>query len=115
MVRSSTQIGVFDSAMIHILSSALEDAWQRAEASGVQFDHQGEPARGALAKHIMDMAGQGEVDPKRLVKRALLRLFATRRAKIPRRLGGAPQRRAASSASKPDSRESRTDLRGRES
>ena len=50
---------------------ALDEAWERAQASGARLSR---AARNVLAKQIVDMAKQGERDRQRLVEGALLRL-----------------------------------------
>jgi hypothetical protein len=60
-----------------ILSGALDDAWQVVEANRTAFRMDGHPeegARNALAKHIVDMAQQGERDRQRLMEGALAAL-----------------------------------------
>jgi hypothetical protein len=65
----------FDPDTIHILSGALDDAWQVVEANKAAFKVDGNPdgARQALAKQIVDMAKQGERDRQRLIEGALAR------------------------------------------
>jgi hypothetical protein len=69
----SKQPDVFDPDTIRILSGALDDAWRRVLASGAQFDGQDGAARTVLAKHIVDMAKQGERNHESLVENALIR------------------------------------------
>jgi len=66
----------FDSDTISILSGALDDAWQVVEANKPAFkvDGNADGARQTLAKHIVDMAKQGERDRQRLIEDALARL-----------------------------------------
>jgi hypothetical protein len=66
----------FDPEAISILSGALDDAWQVVEANkaALRMDGHPEAARNALAKHIVDMAKQGERDRQRLIEGALARL-----------------------------------------
>jgi hypothetical protein len=66
----------FDPETVRILSTALDDAWQAVQANKAAFKVDGHPegARDALAKHIVDMAKQGERDPQRLIEGALTRL-----------------------------------------
>ena len=64
---------VFDPDTLDILHEALEDAWEQAQASGARLNGHAEAARMVLAKHIVDMAKQGERDRKRLVAGALAR------------------------------------------
>ena len=68
----------FDPETILVLGSALDDAWQRVQAGGTPFDGQAEAARSALAKHIVDVARQGERNRQRLVEGALARFHASR-------------------------------------
>jgi hypothetical protein len=67
---------VFDPDTLIILSDALDDAWRQAEADKTAFkiDGDAQGARETLAKHIVDMALQGERDPQRLTLGALGRL-----------------------------------------
>jgi len=66
----------FDPDTISILISALDDAWRVVEANKVAFkiDGHADGARQALAKHLVDMARQGERDRQRLIAGALTRL-----------------------------------------
>ena len=64
----------FDPETIDILVRALDEAWERFQASGHRLDGQSGAARTALAKHIVGMAKAGERDPQRLVESALVRL-----------------------------------------
>jgi hypothetical protein len=66
----------FDPDTISILGAALDGAWERACANQIAFrlDGSGEAARDLLAKHIVDMAKQGERDHQRLIEGALDRL-----------------------------------------
>jgi hypothetical protein len=68
--------GAFDPETISILIGALDDAWQMVGADKPAFRMDGHPeaARNALAKHIADMAKQGERDRQRLIEGALARL-----------------------------------------
>jgi hypothetical protein len=63
----------FDPETIHILSDALDVAWQRLLANTHHLGGPGEAERTALAKHIVDIARNGERDHRRLVNRALVR------------------------------------------
>jgi hypothetical protein len=67
---------VFDSDTVHLLGGALYDAWQVVEANKATFnvDGQAEDARTALAKHIVEMAKNGERDRERLMEGALTQL-----------------------------------------
>jgi hypothetical protein len=64
----------FDPETLDVMIRALDEAWERAQGSGFQLDRQAGAARTALAKHIVDMARQGERDSQRLVEGALVRL-----------------------------------------
>jgi hypothetical protein len=68
--------GAFDPEAISILSGALDDAWQVVEANkaALRMDGHPEAARNALAKHIVDIAKQGERDRQRLIEGALAAL-----------------------------------------
>jgi hypothetical protein len=63
----------FDPQTITILVEALDIAWATIQASGTQFDGRDEDAREAIARHIVDLATQGERDRQRLIDGALLR------------------------------------------
>lgn len=62
----------FDLETLHILGSALDEAWRRVERSHVNGSAYG--ARLVLAEHIFAMARKGERDPQRLIDGALMRL-----------------------------------------
>jgi hypothetical protein len=66
----------FDPETISILSGALDDAWQVVKANKVAFkiDGHADGARQAIAKHLVDVARQGERDRQRLIEGALTRL-----------------------------------------
>jgi hypothetical protein len=64
----------FDPETIDIMIPALDEALERFQAGGAQFDGQAEAARNALAKHIVDLAREGERDRQFLIEGALLRL-----------------------------------------
>jgi hypothetical protein len=68
--------GAFDPETISILSGVLDDAWQVVEANKTAFRMDGHPeaARNALAKHIVDIAKQGERNRQRLIDGTLARL-----------------------------------------
>jgi|tagenome__1003787_1003787.scaffolds.fasta_scaffold20874135_3 hypothetical protein len=72
-LRKNPPRTAFDPDTIIILSSALDEAFASANAT-FKLDGQSEATRMALAKHIVDMAGQGEHDRGRLVEGALARL-----------------------------------------
>ena len=73
MTHVSEQSTTFNPEALHILGSALDDAWQRLEVR-VHLNGSGEATRTILAKHIIAMAQQGERDPQRLIEGALTRL-----------------------------------------
>lgn len=66
----------FDPETISILSGALDDAWQVIETNKAAFRVDGDPegARNALAKHLVDVAKQGERDRQRLMEGAFAAL-----------------------------------------
>jgi hypothetical protein len=68
--------GAFDPETISILIGALDDAWQMLGTDKAAFRMDGHPegARNALAKHIVDIAKQGERDRQRLMESALAAL-----------------------------------------
>jgi hypothetical protein len=71
----------FDPETIDILSSAFEDAWRRIEASNNPFARPGyaNAAREVVARHIIDMAQRGELDPTKLSDSAIEFLAANYR------------------------------------
>jgi hypothetical protein len=81
---------VFDPDTVSLLCGALDDAWQVVKANKATFkvDGHAERARTALAKHIVEMAKNGERDRERLMRGALIELKL-------RFLGGADCRSAA--------------------
>jgi hypothetical protein len=58
----------FDPETIQLLASAFEDAWTRLQKSGSRFARPGysRGMREVIAKHIIEMAQQGEKDPHKL-------------------------------------------------
>jgi hypothetical protein len=68
---------VFDPDTVDLLCGALDDAWQIVEANKATFklDGQAEGARTALAKHIVEMAKNGERNRLRLIEGALTQLL----------------------------------------
>ena len=66
----------FDPDTILILSGALEDAWRVIQANKAQFRIQPDDAaaRHVLAKHMLEMAHDGELDRERLMQGALIHL-----------------------------------------
>jgi hypothetical protein len=73
MTHVSEQSTTFNPETLHILGSALDDAWQRLEVR-VHLNGSGDAIRTILAKHIIAMAEQGERDRQRLIEGALARL-----------------------------------------
>jgi hypothetical protein len=73
MTHVSEQSTTFNPETLHILGSALDDAWQRLEVR-VHLNGGGDAIRTILAKHIISMAEQGERDRQRLIEGALARL-----------------------------------------
>jgi hypothetical protein len=66
----------FDPQTISLLSGVLDDAWRVVEANKTTFriDGHADDARQALARHIINMARQGNRDRQRLIEGALSRL-----------------------------------------
>jgi len=64
---------VFDPDIVRVLCGALDDGWQCVVANKATFNLGGdaEDARNSLAKHIVEIAKNGERDRQRLVERAL--------------------------------------------
>jgi hypothetical protein len=76
-LRENPPHTAFDPDTISILSSALDEAWEFAKASNEEafkIDGNAAAARTALAKHILEMARQGERDRQRLIFAALAQL-----------------------------------------
>ena len=63
----------FDPETVQILSTVLDDAWARIQASGARFNGNSDEARNALAKHIVDLAKLGERNPRQFIDEALIR------------------------------------------
>ncbi len=59
------------------LIMALDDATQRAFAEGIRTDMDGEPLRNVLARHILELAKQGQAQ-EYLVEGALRRLMTVK-------------------------------------
>ena len=64
---------VFDPETVKIVSGAFDDAWKKIQQSGSEF---AKPAyanamREEIAKHIIDVAGRGEMDQRRLSEDAV--------------------------------------------
>jgi hypothetical protein len=77
MTHVSEQSTTFNPETLHLLGSALDDAWQRLEVRNgvrVHLNGSGDAVRTILAKHIIAMAEQGERDRQRLIEGALARL-----------------------------------------
>jgi hypothetical protein len=51
----------FDSAILHIVSNAMDEAWRRVRFNHLKGD--ANAARSVLASHIFAMARQGERNP----------------------------------------------------
>ena len=68
---------VFDPETVRLLSGALDDAWQVVEANKATFkvDGHAEEARTGLAKHIVEMAKNGERNRLGLIEGALTQLM----------------------------------------
>jgi hypothetical protein len=68
--RSAT---VFDPELIHVLASALDDAWNRIEKSGSRFVRPGyaHAMREVIAKRIIETAQRGVDDPTELADDAV--------------------------------------------
>jgi hypothetical protein len=64
----------FDPDTLDVLIRAFDQAWERFQSNGVPLDSRAGTACTALAKHIVDMARQGERDRQFLIESALLRL-----------------------------------------
>jgi hypothetical protein len=64
----------FDPESLDVMTRALDEAFEYFQGSGVRLDSQAGAARTAVAKHIIDMARQGERDRQCLIEGALLRL-----------------------------------------
>jgi hypothetical protein len=75
MTHVSEQSTTFNPETLHILGSALDDAWQRLEVR-VHLNGSGDAIRTILAKHIIAMAEEGERDRQRLIEGALARLVS---------------------------------------
>jgi hypothetical protein len=73
MTHVSERSTTFNPETLHILGSALDDAWHHLEVR-VHFNGSGDAIRTILAKHIIAMAEQGERDRQRLIEGALARL-----------------------------------------
>src|SRR4030081_2890221 len=75
MTHVSEQSTTFNPEALHILGSALDDAWQRLEVR-VHLNGSGHAIRTILAKHIIAMAEEGERDRQRRIQQAVLLLLA---------------------------------------
>ena len=72
---------VFDPETVKIVSVAFDDAWKKIQQSGSEFAR---PAyanamREEIAKHVIDMAGRGEMDQRKLSEDAIEFLAANYR------------------------------------
>jgi hypothetical protein len=72
--------GAFGPDEIRVLSEALAESWQQVLATGAQFNSHEQLAREKLAKIIVELAANGDRDPKRLVEAALIRFRLCGRA-----------------------------------
>ena len=68
--------GFFNPKTTKSLTAAFDTAWQILKTSGstLTADYQSASTRELLAKHIIEMANQGERDPLRLIDGALAHL-----------------------------------------
>ena len=73
MTHVSERSATFNPETLHVLGSALDDAWQRLEVRG-HLNGSGDAIRTILAKHLIAMAEQGERDRQRLIEGALSRV-----------------------------------------
>ena len=73
MIDVNEEPKAFNPETLHILGSALDDAWLRLEF-GARLNGSADAARTVLAKHMIAMAQQGERDRQRLTEGALARL-----------------------------------------
>jgi hypothetical protein len=64
---------VFDPELIHVLASALDDAWNRIEKSGSRFARPGyaRAMREVVAKRVIETAQRGVKDPTELADDAV--------------------------------------------
>ena len=69
-----TQSVVFDPETLRVVAAAFDDAWASVTAGGDKLDGNAEAVRELLAKHIMEMAQEGEFDQRRLCDGALMHL-----------------------------------------
>ena len=85
--------GFFDPETMKSLTAAFDTAWQILKTSGsaLAADYQSASTRELLAKHIIEMANQGERDPLRLIDGALAHLASQTEA-LPPVVVGSPGR-----------------------
>jgi hypothetical protein len=73
---------VFNPDEVHILFAAFDKAWETVQASGMRYpEAETEQVRAILAKHIIEVAKDGERDQRRLRDGALPRLGSIKFAK----------------------------------
>jgi hypothetical protein len=70
---------VFDPETVKIVSVAFDDAWKKIQQSGSEFARPAYAMREEIAKHVIDMAGRGEMDQRRLSEDAIEFLAANYR------------------------------------
>jgi hypothetical protein len=68
-----TETGAFDPTMVDIMSQALDSAYELFRADAKLAAGDDAAVRSALAKLIIELAKQGEVDPTHLAHLALQR------------------------------------------
>jgi hypothetical protein len=74
----------FEPEEIIVLVGAFDKAWQLLLKSGAKLDGQAEAAREILAKRIIEVAKQGELNQRRLSEDALAHLAAITLQNMPR-------------------------------
>lgn len=70
MPRPSIRSDAFDPEALDVLASAFDGAWSSLVCAG-QLNGDAEPVRSELAKHVIQLARQGERDRQRLIHGAL--------------------------------------------
>ena len=75
---------VFDPEAIELLESAFEDTWNRLQKSGSRFARPGysRAMREVIARRIIEMAQNGEINPQTLAEQTVL--FVNANYKDPR-------------------------------
>ncbi|PWT78624.1 MAG: hypothetical protein C5B58_15020 [Acidobacteria bacterium] len=75
---------VFDPEAIELLASAFEDTWNRLQESGSWFARPGysRAMREVIARRIIEMAQNGEINPQTLAEQTVL--FVNANYKDPR-------------------------------